>query len=208
MKRCCSFILALILNGLLFVPPLVLAQPAGTHGLSTTCNRILSESRRPNSAAGVTLPVTHAPSGRNQEISVLLGESIVANGVQYSCGQIANCLREKYEAQYTASNQRHLIRPNVNADLKLNYSYCLITGEDGLDLLNNYATLVYRWIAGIVGSICILVIIVSGIQISIGGLSQEEVSAAKDRVTRSLMGLVVLFLSAFILYTINPIFFT
>ena len=206
MKRLLSLGLALAFNVLLMAP--AFAQPAGTHGLSTSCERILSESRRTDTSAGVTLPVTHAPTGRNQEITVLLGESIVANGVQYSCGQIVNCLREKYSAQFPNSNQRQLINPNVNAEIKLHYGYCMISGSDGLDLLNNYATLVYRWIAGIVGSVCILVIIASGIQISIGGLSQEEVSAAKDRVTRSLMGLVVLFLSAFILYTINPIFFT
>jgi hypothetical protein len=92
--------------------------------------------------------------------------------------------------------------------LKNDFPECIVSGKDGLDLLNNYATMVYRWIASIVGSLCILIIIVSGIQISIGGLSQEEVSAAKDRISRSLIGMVVLFLSAFILYSINPIFFT
>ena len=58
------------------------------------------------------------------------------------------------------------------------------------------------------GIIAVLVIVVSGIQISIDQGSGEGVTAAKNRITQSLAGLVILFLSALILYSINPTFFT
>lgn len=151
--------------------------------------------------------------GNENEIVVLLTERIGdSGGMTYSCSQAIECLRimaRREMSQKAADNPTSTsAEVFVMKSLEKNFKPCIVSGKDGLDLLNEYATRVYQWIAGIVGSICILIIIVSGIQISIGGLSQEEVSAAKDRISRSLIGMVVLFLSAFILYSINPIFFT
>ncbi|MDP2691017.1 MAG: hypothetical protein Q8O95_01265 [bacterium] len=147
------------------------------------------------------------------DIIVFLTEGIATpeqgkdeQGKEYSCSRVIECLREDVGKNNKEITKAQL-EGTVGVILQSKFSQCVVVGKTGLDLLNNYATLVYRWIAGIVGSICILVVIISGIQISIGGLSQEEVSSAKDRILRSLVGLVVLFLSAFILYTINPIFF-
>lgn len=162
---------------------------------------------KPGTTEGGKSPCGYAPGDSatvdpSQEIDgviVLLSESIADNPTGFSCSQIINCLRDYYEGPNSEIG--------VMIEVRRKYSYCMISGKDGLDLLNVYAGLVYRWLAGIVGAICVLIIIISGIQISIGGLSQEEVSSAKDRIYRSLIGLVVLFLSAFILYTINPIFF-
>lgn len=168
--------------------------------LSETCRNILQESKS-TSTGNVCTQEDVKKQDANDEIIVILGESITGNSGKYSCGQIVNCLREKYKTQKAAEGF-------VTCELRNSYKQCIVSGKDGLGLLSNYASQVYNWIAGIVGSICILVIIISGIQISIGGLSQEEVSSAKDRVVRALAGLVVLFLSAFILYTINPFFFT
>lgn len=172
--------------------------------LSERCQQVLlrtSAQNTINSASGAfsgtDLSLEPDTSG---DIIVLLSEGISRDGVEYSCGEIVSCLRQRY----TGANSEGLVVATVRRD----YPSCIISGSDGIDLLSNYASRVYQWIAGIVGSVCILVIIISGIQVSVGGLSQEEVSNAKDRVVRALVGLVVLFLSAFILYTINPIFFT
>lgn len=135
------------------------------------------------------------------KVTVILSESIKSGGKGYRCSEIVYCVREKTKKEEKQDMAEI-------AMLTTKYQQCIIGGKEGLDLLNNYAALVYQWIAGIVGAISILVIIISGIQISIGGLSQEAISTAKDRIVRSLVGLVVLFLSAFILYTINPVFFT
>jgi len=166
------------------------------------------------SELGINIPANFdASSVSDAQVVVILTESINNNGLPMSCGRAIECIRNEIgkqkkpdgSAKYDSATARKLEAFILSQD---KYAACVVTGRDGLDLLNNYATLVYRWIAGIVGSLCILIIIVSGIQISIGGLSQEEVGSAKERITRSLIGLVVLFLSAFILYTINPTFFT
>lgn len=84
----------------------------------------------------------------------------------------------------------------------------IIRGTTGTGILKTYIAVIYRWAAGIVGIIAVLVIVISGIQISMDQGSGESVGKAKTRIMQSLSGLVVLFLSALILYTINPTFFT
>lgn len=84
----------------------------------------------------------------------------------------------------------------------------LIVAQSGSGLLKLYIGLIYRWTASIVGIVAVLVIVVSGIQISVDQGSGENLTAAKTRIMQSLAGIVILFLSALILYTINPTFFT
>lgn len=82
----------------------------------------------------------------------------------------------------------------------------IIEADGGLDLLNQYVRMIYLWSAGTIGIISVLIMVVSGIQIMITG-SSGDISEAKSRITKSLAGLVILFLSGLILYTINPTFF-
>jgi hypothetical protein len=81
-----------------------------------------------------------------------------------------------------------------------------IIGTSGIGIIKVYVKLLYTWGAGIVGFIAVAVIVVSGIQISLSGVS-GDITEAKDRITQSIMGIVLLFLSAIILYVINPDFF-
>jgi hypothetical protein len=83
----------------------------------------------------------------------------------------------------------------------------LIIGRSGDEILKTYIAVMYRWGASIVGIIAVLVMVISGIQISMDQGGGEQVGAAKTRIMQSLSGLVILFLSALILYTINPTFF-
>lgn len=148
-----------------------------------------------------------AMSGSQPIVAYLTENFESITGVNMPCGRIIQCLRTHpdFVSKKTPTRVQEYI---INETLIGQFPACVIYGDDGLSLLNNYASRVYQWIAGIVGAICILIIVVSGIQISIGGLSPEEVGSAKERVERALIGLAVLFLSAFILYTINPTFFT
>lgn len=82
----------------------------------------------------------------------------------------------------------------------------LIISTSGINLLKFYAMQIYKWAASIVGIICVLLIVISGIQITAS--RGEDISSAKNRITQALAGLALLFLSALILYTINPTFFT
>jgi hypothetical protein len=143
------------------------------------------------------------PCEKSEEIIVGLTESFTkvytdsSEKVSAGCSQIYECIRgaKKSNVCYTLNT------------MKDKYPKCVVVGRTGLDILKNYVSTIYTWVAGLVGVVCILIIIFSGIQISMGGVSPDEVTAAKDRILRSIFGIIVLFLSAFILYSINPIFF-
>ena len=83
-----------------------------------------------------------------------------------------------------------------------------ISGESGVDLLGNYFGLWYKIGSLVLGLICVLVIVISGVQIIFGGVSEESVTSAKTRIWGALLSLILLFSSALILKTINPLFFT
>jgi type IV secretory pathway VirB2 component (pilin) len=68
--------------------------------------------------------------------------------------------------------------------------------------------MIYRWGASLVGIIAVTIIIISGIQISASGGDSEAINAGKKRILQSIVGIIVLFLSSLILYTVNPTFFT
>ncbi len=87
---------------------------------------------------------------------------------------------------------------------------CFVVSESGsgIDLISNYLGIIYKWLAGIVGGVAVLMIVVGGIQIASGGGDQNNVTEGKTKIMQALTGLVVLFLSGLILYTINPTFFS
>ena len=82
-----------------------------------------------------------------------------------------------------------------------------VTGKNGVELFTNYIAIIYTYGASIIGIICVLVIVVSGIQISMGGANSEFVNQGKERIMQALLSLILLFASALILSTINPGFF-
>lgn len=83
----------------------------------------------------------------------------------------------------------------------------VILAKSGVGLIEIYIGKIYRWAASIAGIVCILIMIVSGIQISAAGEDTQAVESAKKRIIQSILGLVVLFMSAAILYIVNPGFF-
>lgn len=86
-------------------------------------------------------------------------------------------------------------------------TYIVMSETGGTSFLMVYASLLYKWIAGIIGFIAVLVVVASGIQISVAGVSEEGISAAKTRIVKVFAGLALLFLTSLLLYTINPTFF-
>jgi len=85
--------------------------------------------------------------------------------------------------------------------------YQLIEGGNSTDIMTAFARQIYLFLAGTVGLLSVLMIIVGGIQISVAGTNQEGLEAGKDRIMAAMAGLALLFLSSLILYTINPLFF-
>ena len=98
-------------------------------------------------------------------------------------------------------------------DKELNIKYSckevqVILTKGGTSAIYGYISMLYRWGASMVGNIAVTVIIASGIQISASGGDSEAINSAKKRILQSITGIIVLFLSSLILYTINPTFFT
>lgn len=83
----------------------------------------------------------------------------------------------------------------------------VITGATGVELWKNFTSEIYKAGAGIIGVVCVLIIVFSGIQISLGGLSSEGVNQAKERIMQALLSLILLFGAALLLRVINPGFF-
>lgn len=83
----------------------------------------------------------------------------------------------------------------------------VIKSESGAGLIYTYVGMIYKWAAGTVGIISVFVMVFSGIGIMTAGGDSGAIENHKKRIIQSLFGLVVLFLSGLILYTINPTFF-
>ncbi len=78
----------------------------------------------------------------------------------------------------------------------------------GIGFLQIYISLIYRWAAGLIGIIAVLIIVISGVQISASNGEPEAATKAKERIVQALSGLALLFLASALLYIINPTFFT
>lgn len=77
----------------------------------------------------------------------------------------------------------------------------------GTRLLYSYIGLIYKWATRILGVVTVLIIIISGIQISASAGNSDAISSAKTRIVQSISGLALLFLAGLLLNAINPNFF-
>lgn len=84
----------------------------------------------------------------------------------------------------------------------------VIYAQSGAGLIYTYIGLIYRWAAGTAGVITVLYLVVAGVMMASSQGDAAKYEKAKEYIMNSIAGLVLLFLSALILYTINPNFFT
>lgn len=84
----------------------------------------------------------------------------------------------------------------------------VLFATSGSELAKTYVSLIYKWAAGIIGLLSVIVITWNGISISMAGGDSGKVDNAKTNIIQSLVALAVLFLSGILLYTINPNYFT
>jgi hypothetical protein len=161
-------------------------------------------------------------------ITVIVEEVIESDLVGTNDTKVKNCVRNTFctldpeqkkgiECVTVLLNDSIKCSPNARASIKAKTNkdsslHCqpvqVFISKNGTDLLFLYIGTIYRWAASIVGIIAVLVIVISGIQISAAAGEQQAVTNAKTRIIQSLGGLALLFLSGIILYTINPTFFT
>ncbi len=99
----------------------------------------------------------------------------------------------------------------TNVD-KFGYFRCqlkqVIIASSGAGLAQKYLKMIYDFGTTLAGIIAVLIIMINGIKIIVSGSDEAAVSDAKKQITTSLIALAVLFMSGFILYIINPNFFT
>lgn len=81
-----------------------------------------------------------------------------------------------------------------------------VIGDSGIGIVQLMIKQIYVFGAFAVGSIAVSTMIFQGIKISVSGVS-GDISEAKTKILQALSGIVLLFLSGLILYTINPDFF-
>ncbi len=84
----------------------------------------------------------------------------------------------------------------------------IIFARSGAGLLYSYIQRIYVWAASTIGIVAVFFIVLGGIEMSTAQADSGKIEKAKERIMQSLGGLVILYLSALILYTINPNFFT
>ena len=128
--------------------------------------------------------------------------------------KVLNCYREntltkgKWNPKY---KQTCSPTADVNAEGKENDIICqkvqVFLAQSGTELLYVYMSRIYKWAAGTIGIVSVLFLVWGGIEISAAQGDSGKIEKAKGRIQQSLAGLVLLFLSALFLYTINPNFF-
>lgn len=117
------------------------------------------------------------------------------------------------EPQYTyeCKDYRNLYYTSMETCTSTNDWSCerrqWIIGESGASIIKIYVKQIYMWAAGTIGFIAVVTIVLNGIRITVSGVS-GDVTQAKERILQAISGLVLLFLSGLILYTINPTFFS
>lgn len=133
------------------------------------------------------------------------------NTFQYYSPDKKSLVSEATLAAFCSEKAQDLLEDESLKKYRIKYSckeVMVILTKGGTTAIHGYINLIYRWGAGMVGIIAVTIIILSGIQISASGGDSEAIGSAKKRIIQSIAGIVVLFLSSLILYTINPNFFT
>jgi len=131
-----------------------------------------------------------------------------------SCGEyyMESCPNKVTEPnKFFTSTIQPTIPENVSLD-NMGYFTCttkqVIIAASGTGLIQKYLKMIYNLGTAAAGIFAILVIMFNGIKISVSGSDEGAVDEAKKQILNSLLALTVLFLSGFILYIINPNFFT
>lgn len=71
-----------------------------------------------------------------------------------------------------------------------------------------YVTVIYAYLAGLAGLLAVLMMVLGGFQVMTSGTSPAGIAAGKDKIINAVGGLILLLVSAILLYTVNPNAFT
>ncbi len=130
-------------------------------------------------------------------------------------GTTATDLIRKCEPTYTSSSCTSTPAKDMETQMGMKegntYTICepimVYVSAAGTELLYYYMGQIYRYTATVGGLLAVLILIVAGVMRSTAGDNTNQVTSANNLIKKCIYGLVVLFSSAIILYTINPNFF-
>lgn len=131
------------------------------------------------------------------------------NGVEINTNKdegVLNCFRQTTQTDKGPTEQ--YVSTCKPGDKTTCQPVQVIYAKSGASLIFTYVGLIYRWAAGTAGVITVLYLVVAGIMMASSQGDAAKYEKAKEYIMNSIAGLVLLFLSALILYTINPNFFT
>src|SRR3989339_130687 len=108
-------------------------------------------------------------------------------------------------AQTSASTPK-LLTPTLQVDIPgIKFSEGKIEGNVlKVNYLGDYIAGIYKYLIGISTTITIVMLMIGGLQWTLGASSQENISKAKKRINNALIGLVLLLSVYAILFIVNP----
>jgi len=129
---------------------------------------------------------------------------------------VRKCTPNYVAADCSGSSDELSTDPTKSADqMKMeenkSYSICepirVYVAAAGNQLLYYYIGQIYSYVATLGGMIAVLILIVAGLMRTTAGDNTNQIGEANNMIKKCIYGLALLFLSAIILYTINPNFF-
>lgn len=144
-------------------------------------------------------PIGSAPGSASSQAA---SGTIVLN-----CFRQSSCTISGSTQQCTAANPEYTTTCTASSTTECDPVQVYFS-QSGAGLLFTYISQIYKWAAVTIGIVSVLYLTWGGIEISTAQDNAERSAKGKERIMQSLGGLVLLFLSALILYTINPNFFT
>jgi hypothetical protein len=107
---------------------------------------------------------------------------------------------------HAATTSTKLIEPTLSVDIPgLSFSKALFEkGDIKINYIGEYISGVYTWIVGAAALFAIVMIMIGGLQYSLGATSSESVGKGKKRIKDAVVGLVLLLSTYAILAIVNP----
>lgn len=105
-----------------------------------------------------------------------------------------------------AQSAPKLITPTLQVDIPT-IQFSTATLEDGvlnINYLGDYIAGIYKYLLGISTTIAIVMLMIGGLQWAFGGVNEDSIKKAKERIKNAITGLVLLLSAYAILLIVNP----
>jgi hypothetical protein len=117
-----------------------------------------------------------------------------------------NALTQQQKLSKPSSILKGAVMPVLNIDIpNVKFSPPKINGEYiHVEYISQYVSGVYKYLLSIGSIIAVVMIMIGGLQYSIGAVSEEQINKAKKRIKDAVIGLVLLLSTILILQNTNP----